>query len=588
MPFKISVKYRCEVSHNGFSLDELKSAIQKYIRRGMLNEAAYCLNEFLSFRNVANKTEHTTDIKRINTNLFHRLLIIAMEDIGPNISGYIKEFDELFNSFRDSLSVQIEPRRGDNFVVGLNLLALLCSLYKSRECSWYKYYWFTDRMVVCKYDLDEQIKNDLKNEDEDLIKLSNELVFSLKNKEDRAVHFAFRLYEIEKTEQSYFRAKDANRLIFFILKTYINIEIDPYFKVYTTELKNCAEKFLCWMIPLLMYLKGSINKDRIDLSLENAIQFVKEHRDVKIEFDEFVYDKHTKKGKFDPIRGSSEYFWLESSKVIPECPLINKKYKDAYCHQNESDCEDVVQVVKETDLLEFKVRAQLLCGNGKTDTYFGVLKSDVYPFKSGELVFVKGPFKDEADVENAFFCNELKKKWGLSSIKMIKIELECDQFEKSEIVFGCRKECKKGWFLLCENLKDIDKTNIPIEIKNSKKYKDTNVLSTKFPIINEENIVGGIGLQYVLLLIFRYYVGIPDVANRNFLIKDDVVYSVDEDVIKKDVNFNMSKAVKEKVRQVCEKYVDKIVECVTRWNLYDTVYKQVEADIKEVKKVIEL
>jgi hypothetical protein len=557
----ICVKYRSESSRGGFSLDELKSGLQKYIRRGMLNEAAYCLNEFLSFRDIHNYSEHERDVKRIFTNLYHRLLIISMEDIGPNIAGCIRELNDSFLQFRKNF----------HFDVGMQILVTLCRMYKSRECSWYKYYWYGQSISIDVYE--PAYEKFFTCETPQVQTMCNELICSLKNKEDRAVYFAFDIATVEKTEGSYLRAKDPHRLIFHILKTYAGIDIEPWFTIYATELKNCAEKFLCWLTPMIAFLKGKTNSERAFVDPEAAMKFVMGTE--KMVLHDFVYDKHTKKGKSHPVRKTSEYFWQESSKVYPECPTINKLYKDIYC-----------RVKKESDLVDFKIRAQLLCGNGKTDTYFGVLKTDLEKFSQGETVFVKGPFEEESSVDNALFCNELKAKWKLPYVKMQKVKLVPDIFPEAEVVFGCRKTCKSGWFLICENLKDFDVKNPPFEIKNSKNYKDTVVLKSESLIISEDNIHGEIGFQYVVSLLFRYYVGIPDVANRNFLIKQGKVYSVDEDIIKREVKFNMSKGIKEKISEVCEEYEGEIVKMLEEWNRTEKIFHVVEADIEEVRKIL--
>ena len=51
----ISVKYRSENSENNYSLDVLKSALQKYIRRGDAKMSCYILREFLSFNTINEK-----------------------------------------------------------------------------------------------------------------------------------------------------------------------------------------------------------------------------------------------------------------------------------------------------------------------------------------------------------------------------------------------------------------------------------------------------------------------------------------------------------------------------------------------------
>ena len=68
-------KFRSERIWNGFSLDVLKSALQKYIRRSNVEMAYYVAMELDMFR-------HADGGKRILTNFYHRLMVIFIEDIG--------------------------------------------------------------------------------------------------------------------------------------------------------------------------------------------------------------------------------------------------------------------------------------------------------------------------------------------------------------------------------------------------------------------------------------------------------------------------------------------------------------------------
>ena len=95
----LSVMYRNEKSQYGFSLDVLKSAIQKYIRRNNKFMASYILREFFSFRELIEV--EIVRVKSCNTNMFHRLQIISLEDIGPSLLPYIETIDKLLNELKD-------------------------------------------------------------------------------------------------------------------------------------------------------------------------------------------------------------------------------------------------------------------------------------------------------------------------------------------------------------------------------------------------------------------------------------------------------------------------------------------------------
>ena len=66
-------------TYSGFKLDEVKSGMQKYIRRGMVEKAQQCAIEIYRLREV-------TDNAAVMTNLYNRLKIIAVEDV--SLAGY--------------------------------------------------------------------------------------------------------------------------------------------------------------------------------------------------------------------------------------------------------------------------------------------------------------------------------------------------------------------------------------------------------------------------------------------------------------------------------------------------------------------
>ena len=80
-------KFRCEKSAGGHSLSVLKSALQKYVRRGEEVLALQAVREFHSFSAAAPVEGQTDDgaardVQRIRTNYLNRLLVIALEDVG--------------------------------------------------------------------------------------------------------------------------------------------------------------------------------------------------------------------------------------------------------------------------------------------------------------------------------------------------------------------------------------------------------------------------------------------------------------------------------------------------------------------------
>lgn len=84
-PGKISLKRRCETSYNGTPASVLKSALQKYARRGLAGPGLWCLAEMDLFSLVEAGSFPPVDVRRataLRTNLINRLIVMVPEDVG--------------------------------------------------------------------------------------------------------------------------------------------------------------------------------------------------------------------------------------------------------------------------------------------------------------------------------------------------------------------------------------------------------------------------------------------------------------------------------------------------------------------------
>ena len=136
----ICVKYRSEKSQNGYSLDTLKSALQKYIRRGNANMACYIAREFLSFYFVTEGEDLEKNITRIMTNFTHRLQIIILEDIGCASLPYLPQFDALLTLLKSQLK-QTPFLIDDCLDTCIRYITLGCNCIKAREGNQWRSFW---------------------------------------------------------------------------------------------------------------------------------------------------------------------------------------------------------------------------------------------------------------------------------------------------------------------------------------------------------------------------------------------------------------------------------------------------------------
>lgn len=110
---------RASVTYSGFTIDVMISAVQKYIRRGIVDKALLVTWELFRMAEV--------DAKSVQSNMLNRLAIIACEDIGPAHMGV------LFSILKCSREKWIEGNR--NIYEILALVKWACQCPKTRIMS---------------------------------------------------------------------------------------------------------------------------------------------------------------------------------------------------------------------------------------------------------------------------------------------------------------------------------------------------------------------------------------------------------------------------------------------------------------------
>lgn len=541
----ISVKYRSERSQHNFSLDVLKSALQKYIRRGNVKMACYALSECLSFRKML--STHAKDVKRINTNIFHRLQIIALEDVGPTVLPFLETHAKRIDPCKDvEANIEETLHSCAMFINGL------CSLPKSRSGSWYKAYYCSkeaEEKVISRDDkeCEELCKKYIRCEPSQVKCISN-LVLCCKEYNVDAIYFAFKLFS------------EKEKLVFDVLKSVLVPDtfrkmIDITYAWYK-DLKNVKEAFLTWCIPLLFVCekRNMTQYDDSFASFEEHLEWLYKNKEKTLVFDEWVYDMHTKDGRKDKIRKNTLYFALESSKVYPEDPLANTTMRQFYIRskgitevqeekkEEERVEEDIYHAVKkacegkdsEKECFQSPVRVQLVTSRSKTDTYYATVQTDLGP----QTVFVKGPLQRCETIHSMIAKNEKKRALGLSYIWMFPIECKPDLFDLKTVALGQRCSCKpdkKAWFIVCQDICEWQQESIPTVIKSSKCWQPTPVVDFTNRHIrqfqSEDLSNKTLALEYFKCLLFRHFYNVSDQADRNFLVdtKKNRIFSVDED-----------------------------------------------------------
>lgn len=295
------------------------------------------------------------------------------------------------------------------------------------------------------------------------------------------------------------------------------------------------------MIPLGYYLYGS--EPLQEWKKDECLLFKGEWLQCgSFDMDDYVYDKHTKNAQ----NRSTYYFATETSKVIPEVFILPPEFKQIYIWsrtgkkklkekvddvKDEIDVkEEIDTITKETDL-DFVVRVQLTTSNNKQDVYYASYNDKLY--------FVKGPYKDRKVIDTYINFQELKKERGIPYIKdNICIMLFPDRWEPKEIPLGYRTKIdqnKKYPFLISPSLISLDQ--LKTREHQSEKWpktiiaddKSTEGMRIKDVFLLKDQLL----IDYLDAIAFRLEYSIGDFADRNFMIINNRLISVDEEIVEK-------------------------------------------------------
>ena len=479
--------YRSEKSLRGYTLDVLKSALQKYVRRGDFERAKFALAELDLFSLAAK--ESPRDSKRIRTNMIHRLMIIFLEDIG--LGGI-----ELWPRIDKLLTLWLRERDGPESVGWLQeILWLMCFSNKTRICSHV-------RAAMTAKDSLDHLKTLLGCCYLELARLAKGKWRNI---------FAFFALNKAEMEELALAARGSVQARWF------------------KELKGTRESFLCLLLPLL---KRDLPATHFPLPFavrpENVPVFCGAKWDVeapRIEFDDFVFDKHCR-GSGETSEKTREYFVHVSSfvnnEVYPTTPLFKQIYQG---------------VARETQAFELITRCQLVCSASKTDSYIAKQR--------GKLLFVKGPYKEPP----MFFVQmqAIKRAYNLPSIQARVDYLYADRWPEGTPL-GVRNSLARDIplpFLVCDSL--LEEKELVTKMAESKLWPQTKVLdfsripSARFDpfSLSEQELADYVG---AVKLRARYNIG--DFADRNFVRAGGRVYSVDEEYGREPIN--LEKQLKKK------------------------------------------
>lgn len=583
---KTITKFRSEKSYNSYNTSDLKSWLQKSIRRVKPEEAIWTSVEL-----------YTLPEQRIVTNLFNRIRIIAMEDIGVANPLIVKKVYDTLEKLEINGKPKLPVTEEDIIKIG-ELVSYMARSKHLRMASDYKAVFMTPKIRNKLIDLFPEIyKNHgkyINEKTKNVIFLGEKMVKLLIEKNDSAFYIMSSILDMGKLS---FKTYRSNHPAYYILSLIGDLS------------KKLKVKFSPETDILVKWLKGGIINSKIDYNLPiyYAMLIILKRDELKepetkmekieiknfisnrviLKIPDYALDKHTltglRKGK------TAIDFAKEGAYVENESDLLNKEYRKVYLETKniKPDIPKLNNGIKnlESEIFDFDVRVQATVTDYRQDTYLATEK------KTGRFVFVKGPYKTEEEVNIPIKLSEMKTVIApnLPNIKLEKIKLIPDLFPN--LPWGIRRHLdrnKEYWFLISESL---IKKPVPRKIHNTKKWGDVEVID--YSKIDEPKKPDILKLKenelysYILNLLFRYALGIPDIADRNFmLMKDGRVFSTDEEGFNKNINIRNKIGAKkaEFILENIEKEWDKIEKDIDDW-LKNSVKLELEWIVKKLKEM---
>lgn len=459
---QMDATYRKEKSFHGHSLDVLKSGLQKYIRRGETEKAMYCLAELDLFSECSGG-------ERIRTNMIHRLMIIFMEDIClGGVESWARADELVFGWLKD---------RKKTFLIQ-ELVQLMCKSKKTRACSFARCF-------------SSSISND-----------EEPFELQIKNKNWTSIKTLLSLLNQKSSLKEY---RDVCKIMSRSGVQNMDIALR-----WIREVKT-AERPLFFLLPLLHHIFGGYSmEENIPIKLDENWST---HRNLPVlEFDEYVFDKHTQRGNRD--RG---FFVNVSSQVNNEVFILPECFAQKYYRK-----EEPVAVALETSY-EFVVRCQLVTSKTKTDT--------VIARNNGKLVFLKGPYKTDTSAKFFLKMQDEKRKRNIPGVNGRIVYLKPNRWNQTPLGVRNSLDLSMEWpFLETEVLFEEEK--MQFKTVKSKLWPETKVLDCEaMQLTIDPFTLSDTQLEdYISAIKFRKEFQIGDFADRNFLLgKDGRVYSVDEE-----------------------------------------------------------
>jgi len=560
----MSTKFRGERSACGYSVDVLKSGLQKYIRRGETAKALKMAEELDRFAEVGDGSG-----ERIRTNFIHRIQIIFLEDVG---GGNIKLWSQM-REWIDVLWLERkkpagERNRGNEVAVIQTMVKTLCASKRTRISSHLN---ALSRLRAGSPSCERKVRGgryEGKLADGSLARGGFSVVLG-KLKDTMAARAEMDPASFEVQMCVLLRS-----LTFGAAKSQKNrkalddvcfgeggggMRFGTESRAWFKDIGKLREGYLLYFQPLADYLFGS---EELQTLPDGECVAGEWPCGEVIELDDYVYDKHVRHAKHREPGYFSRVSAVVTNEVVGRYPPELKKIYGGQTAAMGAPATTTTTVVahtvattpvvaqavaqapkkkklekddelKETDF-EFVARAQLTCSASKADTYFAKKRD-------GTMVFIKGPYLLVKKCDDFITFQEAKRSMGMPYVVAKKAMLIMDRWPES-VPLGTRAEIhyqqENGLcgathrlpFLVCESLLTEEEVRGNLRTHpGSRLWPATEVVDFtpwKMDLTAFDDVMW---TDYLNALGFRLQENIGDLADRNFMVIDGRVCSVDEE-----------------------------------------------------------
>lgn len=520
------------------------------------------------------QTKHTRMISYVKS-------ITQLQDMIDNGPHRITQYLQYFPVMKNTLDYIRENRNKTNFV---NFRETLSA--KNIAC----FYYFTDILYPKDETNRRKMGKNLKGSNYMSIQKIIKVVMASMNMDLKYIKIADTWYRSFNNEETYY--------------VYYHLMIMMCFPVVKMGyVDNFVEYVPKWKDIVMNCINNTITIDEYVMDMHtkvgNLLGYTKGTKEGK---EHFIYDGGFVAEEYIPnkvayelksfyefktlfLSGIYEKTFLEGNVLKMEELRYNKRIQFTR-QQPQHQIRSENDILNESTMFTFIGRPQVTTSVAKLDSYFAIINRDYKIFKQGDIVFVKGPLRQEDNniYDILKFFRDMKMVLGLNYIDVEQLSLKMSDPEtffgetsnegvkKSNIRYSGRVKPGEVYnFLIYENKCSSDGfilrkygEGVPRGKEMSQAWRDTGTTIADFSdrgvckVFTRDDLKQKEYLyHYVLSIYFRYLFGIVDHTDRNFLIilPENTLYSVDEENInfEKEITF-LTDRNKEKNRELIKRY----------------------------------